>query len=346
MSLLPAHALPAASSLKAFLLTLEAGGNLRSTALTEAAVSQALPKGAAAAIGSFDGVHLGHQRVIENAVATARMQGAPSAVIAFDPHPQAYFLQRAGQTVEPFRLMSLAQQLKAFEALGVGTVFVLRFDPLLASLSPEDFVRNLLHEHLRLIHVACGFDFRFGHKGAGDAGLLAQLGPQFGFTTSETACQSDETGHKLSSSAVRDALKAGNVQLAGHILGRPQAFRGVVTRGDQIGRTIGFPTANIDMDDYLRPKQGVYVTRTTLDAGDGESQVFGSVTNFGKRPTVNGLSERFETHIFDLDHEIYDRVIEVELLHYLRPEQKFDSFDALKAQIARDAETAKAYFKA
>ncbi|MEM9965067.1 MAG: riboflavin biosynthesis protein RibF [Asticcacaulis sp.] len=329
------------SSLKAFLLTLEPGGDLRSSALNDAAVSQALPKGVSAAIGSFDGVHLGHQRVIENAVATGRRHNAPSAVIAFDPHPQTYFLQKAGKAVEPFRLMSLPQQLKAFEALGVGTVFVLRFDPVLASLSPEDFVRILLYEHLKIVHVACGFDFRFGHKGAGDAPLLAQLGTQFGFTTSETACQTDETGHKLSSSAVREALLDGNVQLAGHILGRPQAYRGVVTRGDQIGRTIGFPTANIDMGDYLRPKKGVYVTRTTLDNG----QIFGSVTNFGNRPTVNGLSERFETHIFDLDHEIYDRVIEVELLHYLRPEQKFDSFDALKAQIARDAETAKAYFK-
>lgn len=333
------------SSLKAFLLTLEPGGDLRSSALNEAAISQALPKGVSAAIGSFDGVHQGHQRVIENAVATGRRHNAPSAVIAFDPHPQAYFLQKAGKAVEPFRLMSLPQQLKAFEALGVGTVFVLRFDPVLASLNPEDFVRILLHEHLKIIHVACGFDFRFGNKGAGDAPLLAQLGTQFGFTTSETACQTDETGHKLSSSAVREALLDGNVQLAGHILGRPQAYRGLVTRGDQIGRTIGFPTANIDMGDYLRPKKGVYVTRTTLDAGDGDVQVYGSVTNFGNRPTVNGLSERFETHIFDLDHEIYDRVIEVELLHYLRPEQKFDSFDALKAQIARDAETAKAYFK-
>ncbi|MFT4090921.1 MAG: riboflavin biosynthesis protein RibF [Asticcacaulis sp.] len=333
-------ATPYPSSLKAFLLTLEPGGNLRSSALSEAAVSQALPKGASAAIGSFDGVHQGHQRVIENAVATGRMHNAPSAVIAFDPHPQTYFLQKAGKEVAPFRLMTLPQQFKAFEALGVSTVFVLRFDPVLAGLAPEDFVRTLLHEHLQLVHVACGFDFRFGHKGAGDAQLLSRLGAELGFTTSETACQTDETGHKLSSSAVREALQSGNVQLAGHILGRPQAYRGTVTRGDQIGRTIGFPTANIDMGDYLRPKQGVYITRTHLDDG----RTFGSVTNFGKRPTVNGLSERFETHIFDLDHEIYDRVIEVELLHYLRPEQKFDSFDALKAQIARDAETARDYF--
>lgn len=331
------------SAFKAFLLTLEAGGTeLRSSALNEAAISQPLPTGAAAAIGSFDGVHLGHQRVIENAVATARMRGVASAVIVFDPHPQAYFQYKTGKPAEPFRLMSLPQQLKIFEALGVSTVFVLRFDSALAALSPEAFARQLLHEQLRLSHVACGFDFRFGHKGAGDAAALAAFGERLGFSTSETACQTDETGHKLSSSAVREALKEGNVQLAEHILGRPQAYRGVVTRGDRIGHTIGFPTANIDLGDYVRPKRGVYVTRTHRDDG----QISGSVTNFGTRPTVDGLSERFETHIFGLEHDIYDRVIEVELLHYLRPEHKFDSFEALKAQIARDAETSRTYFTA
>lgn len=325
---------------KAFLLTLEPGGALRAQALNTPAQGVAWPTGACAAIGSFDGVHRGHQRVIENAIAAAHRLGAPSAVVCFDPHPQAFFLTRAGKPVTPFRLMTLDQQVRAFSELGVEYVFVLRFDETLSALTAEAFTQNILHDHLKLSHISCGFDFRYGAKGGGSAQTLSEAGAAMGFTTAVTPCQTDETGHKLSSSAVREALEAGDAQLAGHVLGRPQAFAGVVSRGDQIGRQIGFPTANIELGDYLRPKYGVYVTRTRLSDG----RVLGSVTNFGKRPTVGGLSERFETHIFGLDHDIYDQVIEVDLLHYLRPEQKFPSFEALKEQIARDAEAAKAYF--
>ncbi|WP_370639742.1 riboflavin biosynthesis protein RibF [Asticcacaulis sp. AND118] len=325
---------------KAFLLTLDAGGKLHAQALNDAAHGEEWPTEACAAIGSFDGVHRGHQRVIENAIAAGRRLGAPSAVVCFDPHPQAFFLARAGKAITPFRLMTLDQQVRAFAALGVEYVFVLRFDETLSALTAEAFTQQILHGHLKLSHISCGFDFRYGTQGMGSAETLRAFGTQMGFTTAVTPCQTDETGHKLSSSAVRDALEAGDAQLAGHVLGRPQAFEGVVTRGDQIGRQIGFPTANIELGDYLRPKYGVYVTRTRLADG----RVLGSVTNFGKRPTVGGLSERFETHIFGLDHEIYDQTIEVELLHYLRPEEKFPSFDDLKAQIAKDAETAQAYF--
>ncbi|ESQ78006.1 riboflavin biosynthesis protein RibF [Asticcacaulis sp. YBE204] len=326
--------------LKAFNLAVDADGSLRTTALNAAAEGLPLPVRASAALGSFDGVHRGHQRVIENAIAAAHRLGEASAVICFDPHPQTYFLSRTGEAVTPFRLMSLAQQLHAFEALGVEYALVLRFDEHLSALTAEAFARIILKDHLNLSHVSCGFDFRFGAKGTGTAEALAAFGETMDFTTFITPCQSDETGHKLSSSAVRDALDSGNPQLAGHVLGRAQAFEGVVTRGDQIGRQIGFPTANIELGDYLRPKYGVYVTRTHLADG----RVLGSVTNFGKRPTVGGLSERFETNIFGLDHEIYDQTIEVELLHYIRPEHKFPSFEALKEQIAKDAETAKAYF--
>lgn len=324
--------------LKAFLLTLSPDA-LSVEPLNDAARDKPLPQGTSAAIGSFDGVHRGHQRVIENAVAAAHRLGVGSSVICFDPHPQAYFLQKTGKASTPFRLMNLAQQLRAFEALGVDNAFVLRFNDTLSEFSADAFVQTLLRDTLRLKHVSCGFDFRFGTKGSGDAATLTQLGAASGFTTAVTPCQVDETGHKLSSSAVREALEGGNTQLAGHTLGRAQAYEGVVAKGDQLGRTIGFATANIDLGDYLRPKYGVYVTRTRLTDG----QVFGSVTNVGVRPTVDGLNERFETHIFGLNHEIYGQIIEVELLHYLRPEQKFASFDDLKAQIARDAQAARDY---
>lgn len=323
-----------------FLLTPGPDGALSALATGDQAPGTQLPRGASAAIGSFDGVHRGHQRVIENAIAAAHRLETSSAVICFDPHPQAFFLTRAAKPVTPFRLMTLDQQVRAFSQLGVDNVFVLRFDDTLSRLSAEDFAAQILRDNLGLRHISCGFDFRFGAKGTGTADALRAFGDEMGFSTAITPCQSDETGHKLSSSAVREALENGDPQMAGHVLGHAQAFAGTVTRGDQIGRQIGFPTANIDMGDYLRPKYGVYVTRTHLSDG----RTLSSVTNLGKRPTVGGLSERFETHIFGLDQEIYDQRIEVELLHYLRPEQKFPSFDALKEQIARDAEAAKAYF--
>jgi riboflavin kinase / FMN adenylyltransferase len=294
------------------------------------------PNDVSAAIGSFDGVHLGHQRVIHEAVSFAKSNGGKSAVIFFNPHPQSYFQPQA----EPFRLMATSQQLRAFEALGVDYAYCIAFNKALSGLSAHAFATELLSKRMKLLHLSSGFDFRFGQRGSGDADALKTFGNDLGFTTSIVALQSDETGHKLSSSGVREALINGDPQLAGHILGRPQAFMGQVILGDQIGRKLGFKTANMGLGSYLRPKYGVYVTRTTLSDG----QVFGSVTNFGKRPTLGGLAEQFESHIFGLEHDIYNQVIEVDLLHYLRPEQKFLSLDALKAQIKKDADAAQAYF--
>ncbi|MDV6333005.1 bifunctional riboflavin kinase/FAD synthetase [Asticcacaulis sp. 201] len=296
-----------------------------------------LPAGASAAIGSFDGVHIGHQHVIESAIAAARANGAPSAVICFDPHPQTFF-HKDGQ---PFRLMTLSQQLHAFESLGIDYTFVLRFDGHLSSLSAEDFARLILHDTLQLSHVSAGFDFQFGKRGGGHAADLVQFGAALGFSTDILPCQTDAKGNKLSSSAVREALLAGDVATATAILGRPQAYSGEVVHGAKQGRTIDFPTLNLRLGDYQRPRYGIYVTRTTLPDG---RQING-VSNIGVRPTVGGNIELLETYLFDFSEDVYGQEVETSLLDFIRPEAKFESFEAMKLEIQNDAAKARAWFK-
>jgi len=297
-----------------------------------------LPACASAAIGSFDGVHVGHQHVIESAIAVAKANSVPSAVICFDPHPQAFFHPKG----TPFRLMQLSQQLRAFEALGVDYAFVLHFDAHLSSLTAEGFARLILKDHLKLSHVSAGFDFQFGKRGGGHAKDLVALGEQLGFTTDILACQTDAAGHKLSSSAVRDALQTGDAKLATEILGRPQAYLGEVIHGAKQGRTIDFPTLNLTLGDYLRPRYGIYITQTILPDG----RVINGVSNIGIRPTVGGNIELLETYLFDFAEEIYGQVVETSLLDFIRPEAKFDSFEEMKLEIQNDAAKARAWFAA
>ncbi len=296
-----------------------------------------VPAGACAAIGSFDGVHVGHQHVIESAIARARTAGRPSAVIFFDPHPQSFFRPQG----TPFRLMQVSQQLRAFEALGVDYAYLLSFDAALAALTPEAFATRVLRDALDVSHVSAGFDFQFGARGAGHAKDLVAFGEQLGFTTDILPLQTDDAGLKLSSSAVREALVAGDAQAAQHILGRPQAYLGEVIHGNKLGRTIDFPTLNVQLADYQRPRYGIYVTRTRL----GDGRVVEGVTNIGVRPTVGGNVELLETFLFDFAEEIYAQIIETELMHFIRPEARFASFDEMKVQIQADAETARAWFR-
>lgn len=336
-----------AHHIKAFHLRLTAEGKLEAYAINEPAHGEGIPPHLCVAIGSFDGVHEGHHSVIAAATETAHVRGHKSAVISFDPHPQRYFQTLKGIEAEPFRLMHVPQQLRAYEALGADYALICDFDANLSALSAEDFARVILSEQLRASHVSAGFDFSFGKRGpnqpAGKAEDLVAFGAKFGFTTTILDRQDDADGNKLSSSAVREALQAGDFGRATAILGHPQAYMGPVIKGDQIGRTLGFPTLNVDLGDYVRPKYGVFVTRTRFEDGT----VLGSVTNLGRRPTIaEGLSERFETFVFDLHHEVYGQTIEVELLHYLRPDMKFSSLDELKAQIATDTDQAKSWLNA
>ena len=291
-------------------------------------------RGGALALGNFDGVHRGHRQVIAEAARAARQLGAPLAVATFEPHPRRWFQPDA----EPFRLQTLNQQARTLESLGVDRLHVLPFDAELAEMSDETFARRVLHEGLDVRHVAVGFDVTFGKGRTGDPSSLAAYGASLGFTVSTTPLIASPDGVKLSSSAVRDALASGKPEQAERILGRPFAIEGVVQHGDKRGRLLGFPTANILLDDYVRPAFGVYAVRSLL--ADGR-RVPG-VANLGRRPTVDGTEERLEVWLFDLNEDLYGQTIETDLLAFIRPERRFSGLDELKAQIAADADAARA----
>jgi riboflavin kinase / FMN adenylyltransferase len=291
-------------------------------------------RGAVVAIGNFDGIHLGHQAVIGIAGRLARDAGAPQAVLTFEPHPRSVF-QPAGP---PFRLTPFRVKAQLLRQLGVEILFSLRFDLALASRSAEDFVRSVLVERLGIRHAVVGYDFVFGNRRRGTAALLVEMGRELGFGV--TTVEPVQAGEEIySSTRIRHLLEAGKPRDAAALLGRPWEIDGRVERGDQRGRTIGFPTANLLLADYLRPAAGVYAVR----AGIGRNGAwYDAVANFGRRPTFNGTDLRLEVHLFDFAGDLYGRHLRVQLIDYIRPEQKFSGIDALKAQIAADADAARA----
>jgi riboflavin kinase/FMN adenylyltransferase len=294
-------------------------------------------RGAVVALGNFDGVHRGHQRVIATAQERARELDAPSAVMTFEPHPRSVFRPAD----PPFRLTPFRVKVRQLEALGLDLAFVLHFDDSFLHQSAEDFVAEVLVRELGIRHVVCGYDFLFGHKRKGNTALLRQLGPEYGFGVTEVGPVMDADGGIYSSTRVREALVAGNPREAARLLGRPWEIEGRVEHGDKRGRTIGFPTANMELDDYLRPAFGVYAVRACLNQGAATVWHAG-VANFGNRPTVDGTAARLETHLFDFDGDLYHQHLRVQLIDFLRPERKFASFDELKDQIVKDAKTARA----
>jgi riboflavin kinase/FMN adenylyltransferase len=290
-------------------------------------------RGASVALGNFDGVHLGHRAVVAAAVHEARRRGVSAGVISFEPHPRKWFQPDA----EPFRVMSRGQQARALEDLGVDILYALPFDAEMAAMTDEAFAERVLAKGLGVRHVATGFDVTFGKDRTGDGESLTRYGERLGFAVTTVDRVADLEGEKYSSSAARAALKQGRPEAVAHILGRPFSIEGVVSPGDQRGRLLGFPTANVPLGDYVRPAFGVYATRSRLPDG----RVIPGVANLGLRPTVAGVDERLEVHLFDFNEDIYGQVIETELVAFLRPEQKFAGLDALKDQIARDVEAAK-----
>jgi len=291
-------------------------------------------RGAAVAMGSFDGVHRGHQQVIALATEAGRRLGAPVGVITFDPHPRAYF-----RPDEPtFRLMKPDQQARALEALGVETLYVLPWNAELAEMTDREFAARVLHEGLGARHVAVGFDNSFGKGRTGSPESMRAYGEELGFGVSVAEPVSDGSGEKFSSTAVRDALREGRPEEAARILGRPFAIEGVVQRGRQLGRKLGFPTANVDLADYVVPRFGVYATRTRLQDG---RRVPG-VANIGVNPTVDGITKPLlEVWLFDFDEDLYDQVIETDLIAFLRPEEKFAGLEAMTEQVMKDAQQAR-----
>lgn len=294
----------------------------------------AADRGAAVAMGSFDGVHRGHQKVIALAARAAGELGAPLGVITFDPHPRSYF--RPGEPA--FRLMRFDQLARALEGLGVDTVYVLPWDAELANMSDREFAAKVLHEGLGARHVAVGFDNSFGKGRTGTPQTMRQYGEVLGFGVSVAEPVAGESGDKFSSTAVREALRDGRPEEAAAILGRPFAIEGVVQRGRQLGRKLGFPTANVPLADYVAPRFGVYATRTRLQDG---RRVPG-VANIGVNPTVDGITAPLlEVWLFDFDEDLYDQVIETDLIAFLRPEEKFASLEEMTAQVMKDAQAAR-----
>lgn len=292
----------------------------------------AADRGAAVALGNFDGVHLGHREVIAGAVEAGRRLGAPVGVISFDPHPRRLF-----QPDEPaFRLMTTDQQARVLESMGVDRFYVLPFDFEMANFSDRDFALKVLHEGLGVRHVAVGFDISFGKGRTGSPALMTAYGEEMGFSVS-VAEAVGEGAEKYSSTGVREALREGRPQDAAAILGQPFAIEGVVRRGKQLGRTLGFPTANVFMADYVAPRKGVYATRTRLSDG----RVVPGVANIGNNPTTGEVETRLEVWLFDFDEDLYGQVIETRLIAFLRPEEKFDSIETMVEQIRVDEQRAR-----
>jgi riboflavin kinase / FMN adenylyltransferase len=289
-------------------------------------------KGAAVALGNFDGVHLGHRQVIGEAAAAAGELEAPLGVISFEPHARMHFEPDA----LPFRLMTPHQLARAVERLGAERLYLLPFGVEMANFSDEDFVRQVLVAGLGVRHVAVGFDVTFGKGRTGDPDAMRRYGRRYGFGVS-VAEPVEAGGEKLSSSAVRQALRDGHPELAAAVLGRPFAIEGVVQKGRQLGRQLGFPTANVPLGDYVAPKFGVYATRTRL--ADGRE--IGGVANIGVNPTTGEVAPRLEVWLFDFDEDIYGETIETDLAAFLRPEEKFSSIEAMVDQIWIDARQAR-----
>lgn len=288
---------------------------------------------ASVALGNFDGVHRGHQRVIDAAKAAAAAYRLPVGAVVFDPHPRVWFQPHAA----PFRLQSDAQRARALGELGVDLLYVLPFDAVLAGMSDEGFAREVLSDGLAVRHVSAGFDITFGKDRSGDGAALRTYGARLGFGATIVEPVEDGGGEKLSSSAVRLALEAGRPEQAAAILGRPFAIEGAVQRGAQRGRALGFPTANVPLGDYVRPRFGVYATRTRLADG----RVLDGVSNVGVNPQFGAVEPRLEAWLFDFDEAIYGQVIETELIAFLRPEETFADVEALRMQVFRDAEDAR-----
>ena len=295
-------------------------------------------RGAVAAIGNFDGLHLGHRVVIDAAKRIATEQRAPSAVLTFEPHPRMVFRPDDPQ----FRLTPFREKATLLAEMGLDLMLVPHFDRSFSAITAEGFVRDVLVEGLGLKHVVCGADFVFGKGRGGDVAQLTKLAPALGLGVSIIDPVGDgETVY--SSTNIRQLLQAGDPRGAARLMGRPYEIIGKVQRGDQVGRKLGFPTANVDHSDYLAPATGVYAVRAALaDEGTHAARRWiDGVANFGRRPTVGGLKLLLEVHLFDFSGDLYGHRLRVRFIEYLRPEQKFDSLDALKAQIAADARHAR-----
>ena len=291
------------------------------------------------AVGFFDGVHLGHQQVINRAIEHAKEKGVKSAVMTFDPHPSIVL---GGRNEKVFYITPLEQKIEKLKALGVDTVFVVNFTSDFAKLSPEDFVQFFIKD-LHVVHVTAGFDFSFGAFGKGNMELMQQLGGSDFDVTVVDKFEQDED--KVSSTRIRKALQDGDMELAHHLLGRPFEVPGIVVHGDKRGRTLGFPTANVQhVEGSFVPSTGVYAVRILV-----QDEWLDGVCNVGYKPTFNDPNHKqlsIEVNIFNFDKNIYGEQVVVAWYKRIRSEQKFSGVEALIAQIEQDKKAAIEYLKA
>jgi riboflavin kinase/FMN adenylyltransferase len=294
--------------------------------LTPDSVPESL-RGAILALGNFDGFHLGHQAVVSRAVARGHHEQRPVIVATFDPHPVRFFKP----DLPPFRLTTLDQRQELFAHAGADAMLVFHFDAALAATSAEDFVADILGRRIGAAALVTGEDFTFGRGRAGNASILRELGAARGIAA-ETVAPVILDGAPVSSSRIRDALAAGDPATATHLLTRPFAVRGPVEHGDARGRALGYPTANLQLGPYQRPAYGIYAVRVRLDDGSEHS----GVASLGIRPTFDPPQELLEAFLFDFEGDLYGRTIEVALHAYLRAEAKFETIEALTAQMGDD----------
>ena len=294
------------------------------------------PHGSVVCIGAFDGLHLGHRALVRHTVARARDLSLPAVALSFEPLPREFF----SRDLPPPRLTLARGKYLGLRELGADGVGLLRFDARLAAIGAEDFVRRMLVERLGAREVWIGPDFRFGNRRGGDLSLLQRMGAELGFLAGEIEAV-QLRGERVSSTRIREALGNGDFTDAARLLGRPYAIGGRVVRGKQLGRTLGFPTANLRF-----PKtpalSGIYATWVHgIGSDSGRSRPHASVSSFGTRPTVDGVEPLLEAHLFDFDGDLYGRHIEVEFVAKLRDELKFPDLPSLTEQMQRDAETAR-----
>lgn len=291
------------------------------------------PQGSVVCIGAFDGLHLGHRALVSHAVERARTLGVPAVAVGFEPLPRELFAKES----KPPRLMLAHDKVAGLRELGVTGVGLLRFNARLAAMAAEDFVQQLLMQRLVAREVWVGPGFRFGKGRTGDLGVLQALGAQAGFSADEIAPVLQD-GERVSSTRIRAALVVGDFATAARLLGRPYAIGGRVVRGKQLGRTLGYPTANLRYAGKMPALRGIYATRVhgVADAP------WPSVSSFGTRPTVDGVEPLLEAHLFDFSGDLYGRRITVEFVAHLRDEEKFPDLPALVAQMRHDEAQARA----
>ncbi len=296
-----------------------------------------LEQNCVATIGKFDGVHLGHQLIIDQLKQVAEDLELPSLVILLEPHPEEYFAGESGTS--PARLTAFREKLELLESFGIEYVFELKFDKALSEVSPEDYIEQILVNGLGVQAFIVGNDFRFGHERRGDFSLLQQKGQEFGFEVIETSPY-ERNGQRISSTFIREELAQGNFPLVEQILGRPFSMKGEVQKGKQLGTDLGFPTCNINPHRRTIPLHGVYACVVRM-----VDRYYPAAVNIGYRPTVTEDGEALlEAHILDFAEDLYGKTIEVIFRNKIRDEQKFADLQALKAQISADVEQVRTIF--